>query len=290
MCYYVCISLEEIHMQYLALAIICSSLISIVMRVGTYKVNNKLSMLAANYATCFILAALIAGPGTLFPASPQLPRTLLLGFINGFVFLSAFVLMQRSVKASGVVLSTTFSKLGLLVPVLVSVAVFGESPSLLHIIGFVLAVIAIIMINPGDGEKSSGILGLVILLTVCGSADAMNKIYSEIGAAELSSQFLLYTFMSAFALCMLLVIHGKEKPGKYELFFGILLGVPNYFSARFALMSLSYLPAVIVYPTISVSTILLVSLVGILAFKERLIKQQWLALGIIIVAVALLNI
>ena len=74
------------------------------------------------------------------------------------------------------------------------------------------------------------------------------------------------------------------------MLFGILIGVPNYFSARFALLSLSYLPAVIVYPTISVMTILLVSLTGILAFKEKLKKQQWIALGIIIIAVALLNI
>lgn len=277
-------------MHFLILAIICSSLISIVMRVGTYKVNNKLSMLAANYATCFILAALVAGTDTLFPASPRLPDTLLLGLFNGFIFLMAFVLMQKSVKANGVVLSTTFSKLGLLVPVIVSVAIFAESPTVLQIIGFALAVAAIILINPSEGEGRSSFLGLIILLIVCGSADAMNKVYSEIGAAELSSQFLLYTFMSALILCIGLVLRAKEKPGKYELLFGILLGVPNYFSARFALLSLSYLPAVIVYPTISVMTILLVSLTGILAFKEKLKKQQWIALGIIIVAVALLNI
>ena len=160
----------------------------------------------------------------------------------------------------------------------------------MQIIGFALAVAAIILINPSEGEGRSSFLGLIILLIVCGSADAMNKVYSEIGAAELSSQFLLYTFMSALILCIGLVLRAKEKPGKYELLFGILLGVPNYFSARFALLSLSYLPAVIVYPTISVMTILLVSLTGILAFKEKLKKQQWIALGIIIIAVALLNI
>ncbi len=277
-------------MLFLLLAIICSSLISIVMRIGTYKVNNKLSMLAANYATCFVLSALIAGTDKLFPASAQLPITLLLGFFNGFVFLMAFVLMQRSVKTNGVVLSTTFSKLGLLVPVIVSVALFAESPTALQVMGFILAIAAIILINPSKGEKNSSILGLIILLFVCGSADAMNKVYNEVGSAELSSQFLLYTFMSALILCIILVLHAKEKPGRNELLFGVLLGVPNYFSARFALRSLAYLPAVIVYPTISVATILLVSLAGILAFGEKLKKQQWFALGIIIIAVALLNV
>ena len=108
-------------MLFLLLAIICSSLISIVMRIGTYRVDNKLSMLAANYATCLVLAAAITGVDKLFPQCEQLPRTCVLGFANGFIFLLAFVLMQRSVKSNGVILSTTFSKLGLLVPVFVYV-------------------------------------------------------------------------------------------------------------------------------------------------------------------------
>ena len=98
-------------MFYLLLAIICSSLISIVMRLGTSRVKYKLSMLAANYAACFVLAATLTGSGSFLPAVPELPRTLALGAFNGLVYLSAFVLMQRSVRTSGVVLSTTFSKL-----------------------------------------------------------------------------------------------------------------------------------------------------------------------------------
>lgn len=277
-------------MFYLLLAIICSSLISIVMRLGTSLVKYKLSMLAANYAACFVLAATLTGSGSFLPAVPELPRTLALGAFNGLVYLSAFVLMQRSVRTSGVVLSTTFSKLGLLVPIVVSVLLFGELPTALQALGFVLSLVAIVLINPKNSEEKGKGLSLIILLLVCGSADAMNKVYNELGSAALSSQFLLYTFLSALILCLLLVLRGHEKPGKSEILFGIILGIPNYFSARFALMALGTLPAVIVYPTMSVATILLVSLTGVLAFREKLSGRQWLAMGFILVSVALLNI
>ena len=55
------------------------------------------------------------------------------------------------------------------------------------------------------------------------------------------------------------------------------------------LAALTDIPAVVAYPTFSVSTILLVTLAGTLFFREKLNKNQWIALGIILVALTLLN-
>ena len=75
-----------------------------------------------------------------------------------------------------------------------------------------------------------------------------------------------------------------------DMLFGVLIGIPNFFSAKFLLRSLEELPAVIVYPTYSVATILLVTLAGVLVFRERLGKQQWIGLLAIMAALAMLNI
>ena len=72
--------------------------------------------------------------------------------------------------------------------------------------------------------------------------------------------------------------------------FGLLVGIPNYFSAKFLLGALETLPAVIVYPVYSVGSILVVTLAGVLLFRERLEKHQWVALGVILAALVLLNI
>jgi len=48
-------------------------------------------------------------------------------------------------------------------------------------------------------------------------------------------------------------------------------------------------PAVIAYPSYSVSSIVLVTLGGILLFKERLSRRKMAALAIILAALVLLN-
>ena len=74
------------------------------------------------------------------------------------------------------------------------------------------------------------------------------------------------------------------------MLFGALLGIPNFFSTKFLLMALGDLPAVIVYPTFSVGTILVVTVAGLLLFKEKLGKRQALAMSVILLALMLLNI
>ena len=199
--------------------------------------------------------------------------------------------MQRSVKKNGVVLSSVFMKLGLLVPMALSIFLFGEMPTVLQIAGFILAVLAIILINfKKDGSSATAVGGLLLLLLMNGGGDAMSKVFEEIGNPALSNQFLFYTFLAAFALCVLLVIFTREKPDITSILFGLLIGIPNFFSAKFLLMALQDVPAVIAYPTFSVSTILVVTLAGVAFFKEKLSKRQWIALGIILLALALLNI
>ena len=45
----------------------------------------------------------------------------------------------------------------------------------------------------------------------------------------------------------------------------------------------------IVYPAYSVAAMLLITLAGVVFFRERLKRRQWIALGMILLALALLN-
>lgn len=275
----------------LLLAIASSALIAIIMRLSTNKAPAGKTMLAANYLVCFLLAACYAGFDRLFPAGDGLLPALGMGVFNGILYLGGFVMMQRSVKKNGVVLSSVFMKLGLLVPMALSIFLFGEMPTVLQIAGFILAVLAIILINfKKDGSSATAVGGLLLLLLMNGGGDAMSKVFEEMGAPALSNQFLFYTFLAAFALCVLLVIFTREKPDITSILFGLLIGIPNFFSAKFLLMALQEVPAVIAYPTFSVAGLLVVTLAGVLFFKERLEKRQWVALAIIAAALVLLNV
>lgn len=279
-------------MGYLFLAILSSALIAVIMRLSSGKVHANLSMLAANYLVCLLLAAAF-GKFQVFPvAQPGFPMTVIMGVVNGVLYLLGFVLLQYNTRKNGVVLSSVFIKLGLLVPMVLSVFLFREIPTWVQTVGFILAVAAIVLINyeKGAGGKHGGKLFLLLMLLAGGAGDAMSKVFSVYGAQSLGDAFLFYTFLSALMLCVLAAAARKERPHPAALLFGFVVGIPNFFSARFLLLALGRLPAVIVYPTYSVATLLLVTLAGVAAFRERLKKKQWIALIIILAALVLLNI
>ena len=278
-------------MGFLLLAFGSSALISIIMRMSSDKIHANRSMLAMNYCVCAFLGARYA-KFDIWPAHENgFPLVLGLGFISGILFLVSFVLFQVNTKKNGVVLSAIFMKLGLLVPFVMSILLFGEIPTFLQALGFVIAIVAIIAINYQKDDSSSKFsFGLIFLLLIGGSADVMAKIFEEYGRSVFSDLFLFYTFVVALVLCIGLVIWKKEKPGKAEFIYGAIIGVPNFFSSKFLIAALKEVPAVIAYPTYSVATILIVTLTGVFVFKERLNRRQWCALVAILVALVLLNI
>lgn len=278
-------------MIYLLLAIASSAMVSIVMRLSEGRTRGRVSMLVVNYLMCLFLAGAYTGFDRLVIGGPGLGLAAGLGLFNGLLYLLGFVLLQINVRRNGIVLSATFMKLGLLVPMAISVGLFGEIPSLLQGIGFLMAVAAIILINFEKDNSTAGFkLGLILMLLAGGGGDAMSKVFEQLGDPAFAEHFLFFTFAAALILCAALVLYKKERPGLRDVVFGLLIGIPNYFSSRFLLKALGDLPAVIVYPTYSVATIITVTLAGVLFFRERLSKRQLLSIGIILAALVLLNI
>lgn len=278
-------------MLYLLLAILSSALVSVTLRLTQGRVRCEMGMFLTNYICCAALSLA-------FSARPAAPATgegssfaLGAGVISGVLYLLGFVLYRRSIWKNGVVLSATYMKLGVLIPTLMAIIAFGERPGPARIVGIALSVAAIIaMYYERDGAQSakSGLL-LIALLLENGVTDSMANIYEKFGDPALKDRYLLITFSVA-ALCSLaLLLRAKEKLCMRDALTGIALGLPNYFSSRFLLLSLHGLPAVVVYPVYSVATIALVSLVGMAAFGERLSRRKLIAIAVIIAALVLIN-
>ena len=278
-------------MIFLLIGIACSAMVSIFMRLSAGRSKNNFTLLAFNYLTCSIVACFYTAPAGLLPQTPDFPAALGMGIIHGILYLAALMLFQRSVQKNGVVLSSVFMKLGLLVPLVLSIFLFREIPTLVQCLGFCIAIISIILIND-KVSATAGVSfgGLVILLLCSGGADAMTKIFETLGPKGLSPQFLLYTFVTACLLAVTLVLKGKQGICGYDVLFGVLVGIPNFFSTKFLLRALDALPGVIAYPTFSVGTLLVVTMTGAIAFRERLSKKQWIAVAVILAALTLLNI
>lgn len=275
----------------LLLAIASSSLVSIVMRTSEKYTKGNHGMLAVNYVICVIMAAFYTGFGNLFPKAEGIGFTLGLGTCTGILYLVGLLLVQLNIQKNGVVLSSIFQKLGLIVQVLISIIFFKEQPQFIQVLGIIICLVAVVMINFEKGQTAVQFkLGLFLILLSSGFCDVMSKIHEEMGNPALADHFLFYTFGVAMILCIALIIVKKELFGWKDVLFGILLGIPNYFSASFLLKALNDIAAVIVFPTFSVATVVVISMTGMLVFKEKLSKKQWIAMGLILAALVLLNI
>ena len=283
-------------MIYLILAVVSSSLISIFMRISENHIKNEMGMFMANYALCALLAVgFMDKSGPILGTNDQ-HLTLIIGIITGALFLGGFLFLKYNMKYNGIVLASTFMKLGVLIPTLMAIVVFGEIPTIMQIAGIGLAIIAIIIIHfdnddaqDGTGTKANKKIWLLALLMLGGLGDSMSNIFEKIGPASGKDGFLLLAFFTALVITIAIVVLGKKKIHKEDILFGVLVGIPNYFSARFLLASLGALEAVIVYPTFSVGTMVVIAITGVVAFGEKISQKKGIALGLITVAIALLN-
>lgn len=293
-------------MLFLILAIISSSLVSITMRIGETYIKNNMGMFTANYAACLVLAGFFMGQTGFFEIAPEYGISGMavaagLGLFSGALYLINFVLLQISMRYNGIVLSSMFMKLGVLVPTLMAIVIFRERPNVFQVAGIILAVLAIILVNlekmpavssatedtesPGNNKK----MWLIVLLLLSGFTDSMANIYDKTGAAALKEHYLFYTFLAALLFALCLTVRRKNKVCLQDVVFGILIGIPNYFSARFLLLALGSVPAVIAYPVYSVATIVVISIVSVAVFRETMGKRKLTALGLVMLALAMLN-
>ena len=279
-------------MLMLLLAIACSVIISVIMRVSEKYIRHRMAMFAVNYAVCLLLSRLFVGSVPLLDFRQGFGTAAALGAVSGLLYLLSFLLLQWNIRESGMVLSSASMKLGgVLVPVLVSMLFFGGALHTPQIFGTVLAFAAILLMNLErgafrlDGLKS----GLLCLLLCSGVTDSMAGIYDQAGDPAFRNHYLFFTFLAALLIALGSALFKKEKPRGADLLFGVLIGIPNYFSSRFLLLSLEQVPAVVAYPVFGIGTLLIISLIGIAIFHEHLSRQKLCAMVLIAAALLLLN-
>ena len=287
-----------ISVIYLIIAILSSASMAIVLKIFRKQEGNRYGILLGNYLTCVLLAFLMMPKGK--AAFPINGVTWACGLAGGFLFVAGLVGMQSSVRKNGAILTSAFAKLGLVIPLLISILFFGEKIRFLQIPGILLVLAAFLLISFDSNGTLAGESGrvfpllLLLVLIFCGGGDAMAKVFEEVGQRGHDGAYFLILFAMAAVLTFALLLIEKKKSGKRliwkEFAAGVLVGIPKYFSSALLLKALVGLPAFIVYPCFSAGTLLIVTLISVPIFKERLGVKSWIGLALIAGALILLNI
>lgn len=271
-------------MAFLILAILCSTAISVFLRMSNNKEHSLYGKLVCNYATCSLCALLFS---RVFRWNET---TLVLGAVNGLLLVMSLYLMQLSMKLNGIALTGLYGRLGVCVPLLFSVFLFHEIPTWLQLIGMALSFLSIALFFYQSKINFKLGLTLLVFMIVSGLIDTMSKIYQFYGEPSLASQYFFLSFFMAAILSFILMMVKKQRIAKNKILYGFLIGVPNYLSSYFLLISLNELPSIIVYPMYSMLTIMTISLCGYFFFKEKINKEMMMTFVLIMISIGLLNI
>lgn len=216
--------------------------------------------------------------------------TLLAGIFNGILYVIGLVLTQINIVRNGAPLSSTFSRLGVLIPTILSAIFFFEIPGGVQILGLVLAIAAIIYMNMASKEEQPAFrLGLILIFISGGVGDFVAKVYSMHFDEAAQTYFVMYTFFFAMIVSIIMFIRDKSKMTVQDAIIGICVGVPNQLTALLTLKAAMTLPAFIVYPTYSAGIIIFVNIINYLVFKEKLTKRQYIATAMIGLALVCIN-
>ena len=286
----------HIGIIYLILAILSSASMTIILRIFQKTEGNRYGILLGNYITCIALAFFMLPGG--FPAPGEIEReTVLVGITDGVFFVVSLVLLQTNIRKNGAVLTSAFSRLGLLVPLALGLFL-GECPGPWQILGICLVLVALPVLElsgkEADRKEAHSLPLLLVLLVSFGCGDAMAKIFERTGNRGQDELFFFFVFLTAGILCAGLTVYEGRKGGKpllkKDMLAGIAVGIPNYFSSALLLKALVQLPSFLVYPSISTGTIAVVTLISVALFGEKLSRGKVLALVLIAAALVLLNI
>ncbi len=150
-------------MAYLLASIVCSVLVSVLLKVARKQKINIEQAVAVNYIVAVTLTMLVLKPDL---SNPQvfLPTWWLFAAL-GILLPSVFVIMGKSVDAAGIVKSDAAQRLSLFLPIIASFTLFHEQLTEGRLIGLVLAFTALFfLLWKSDGGKKSGGLSTQVML------------------------------------------------------------------------------------------------------------------------------
>lgn len=278
----------------IALVVLISSLIFVTFKFfDRFKVDN-FQAITINYLVATIFGILIVGSQFKYDIIIEKAWLIHAAFI-GFIFIVTFVLFALSSQRAGVAITAVFSKMSVVIPVIAGIFLYNESLNLLKILGIISTFAAFILIF--YKKEKSKIQWAVIFLPIIiffanGLIDSTLK-YIEFNFID-GDYTLFLTMVFLFALIMGLIIslikyaRNRKSFTIQTIIGGSILGLLNYTTSYFMLMAMNQFQSNVLFPVQNVGIVMVSALFGLILFREKLSKTNWIGILLSILAILLI--
>ena len=266
-----------------------------------YKVDN-LQALIVNYFTAAICSYFLIGHSFTFNHILE-SDWLYHAIIIGTLFIIVFNFFSLGIQHVGISVTTVANKMSLIIPVCAAFILYPakDSITLIKIVAFFLAFVGIYLSSTQDGKITFNkkYLWLIILVFLGqGISDSIFNDFAQRFSNVLKNESYLF-FMTLFLMASIsgiFIYLGRSIKTRSNLqlrsvFWGVIFGIPNFFSLVFFLKALED-PNILsseVFPLVSMGVVISSSLIGLFVFKEKLTANNWLGILFSIFAIYLFS-
>jgi drug/metabolite transporter (DMT)-like permease len=279
-------------MVYIALSVIQSVLILITFKFFDRQRIDNFQAIVVNYLVAGSMGFMITRTGWT-PASLPAFSWFSTSLVLGAMFICTFFFFALASQKVGVAVTSVASKMSLVIPIMISMIFWGESPDWMHIIGIIIALAAFWLVFTRDEPiawKAKYTYLPIIVFLGNGMVDTTMKYADHYHINDDLVLFLSNVFTTSFIIGLVILairmIRGKVTFRVKNILGGIFLGMINFGSTYYMLKAISVFESSVVFPVTNASIVGLSGLAGYFGFREKL---SWINItGIILSIIAIL--
>jgi len=284
-------------MHLILFSALCSVLVSVLLKLAPRARLDVGQLVTWNYLAASVLCAWLLKPSLDGLRQPGAPWAALIGL--AVVLPSLFLVLGAAVRAAGIVRTDVAQRLSLLLTLLAAFTLFGEQMDALRLSGVALGLLAVagILARPDAAVSPAGAgrRGWLLLLTVWAGfalVDVMLKRIAQAGTPSMAALQVAFgiAFVLMLAAQVLRHLRGSTRLAWRNLGGGLLLGLLNFGNIVFYVRAHQALPdnPSVVFAAMNIGVVVLGTLVGVFAFRERTSAWNRTAIVLAIVAIVLI--
>ncbi|MBP4138661.1 DMT family transporter [Flavobacterium geliluteum] len=278
-------------MLFLVLSILCSVIVGVIFKISRNFSVNSIQIVVINYVTALLLCFFTFSPNVQ-ELTVNAPWSIYIGV--GILLPVVFLFLIASIAYMGIVKTDAAQRLSLFIPILAAWFIFKEDFNSYKILGLLVGFTALLFIlkKQSANDSNKWIYPALVLLGF-GVIDILFKqiaLYTTLPYT--TSLFVVFSIALVVSLIVVVydVIAKKSKINLQNILFGALVGIFNFGNILFYLKahkSFSDNPST-VFAGMNMGVIILGSLVGLLFFKEKISKINFIGLFLALIAIVLI--